>query len=362
VASLAVDTTEPLGDRIPSRVKADLEQRLGGALGERVTRWSPIPGGTQNRLFRLDTASGNVFLAKLYHQDRWNRLQREFSALSLLGRQRVGHVPRAYLRCDEFGYGVYSFEPGRPRSAAELEAEDLKAVASVAAELQAVTPAASGEDLAPAVDASFSIAQHVQAIYRRLRAFETFASSPGAYDEVGDLCRELDVRTALADLIQRTTVGVDHEQQQATLPRHAWRLNTADFGPQNLLFTSDGQLKVVDFEASGWDDPARQVMGFVAHATSEDLTPKGVKTFLGAYAEACLLSERDVARYERVGRLLDLEWVAIYASALTGEAVATKEFASPDFERSSYLANAIVRLKRRLTRATEGGGYPFPTG
>ena len=42
-----------------------------------------------------------------------------------------------------------------------------------------------------AVGASFSIAQQLNVIYRRLRGFQTFAGSPEAYDEVRDLCREL---------------------------------------------------------------------------------------------------------------------------------------------------------------------------
>ena len=75
-----------------------------------MTHWSPITGGTQNRLFRLDTLGGAALLAKFYHQDRWDRLHREFSALALLGRHGLARVPRAYIRSDDFSYGVYSFE------------------------------------------------------------------------------------------------------------------------------------------------------------------------------------------------------------------------------------------------------------
>ena len=100
--------------------------------------------------------------------------------------------------------------------------------------------------------------------------------------------------------------------------------------------------------------------GLCAHAASEDLRPDQLATFLAAYAEACGLSESEIARFERVGVLYDLEWVAIYASALTGEAVAAKQFASRDFDRPSYLAQAIAKLKHRLARATGGAGYRFP--
>jgi Phosphotransferase enzyme family len=345
---------------VPIPAKAEVEQRLSAEFGQVVTGWSPIVGGMQNRLYRLDLLSGGALLAKIYHQDRWNRLDREYSALSLLGRHGFPSVPRVYLRSDDFGYGVYSFELGQPKSAVELEADDLKTVATFAADLEQVAPSATDEDLSPAADASFSIEQQLEVIDGRLRSFETFARRPEAYDEVRDLCRELDLRAAITELSRRATAGVTDAERRAVLPRSARRINTADFGPQNMLFTADGHLTVVDFEASGWDDPARLVMGFVAHATSEELTSSQVQLFLATYAKVRALPDSEIDRFERVGALYDLEWIAIYASALTSEAVAAKQFASRDFDRPKYLAAAIAKLRRRLARARDGTGYRFP--
>jgi hypothetical protein len=53
-------------------------------------------------------------------------LDRECSALSLLGRHALARVPRVYVRSDDFGCGVYSFEPGKAKSAVELEPDDLR--------------------------------------------------------------------------------------------------------------------------------------------------------------------------------------------------------------------------------------------
>jgi hypothetical protein len=345
---------------VASAAKTDLERRLNSEFGQVVTGWSPVAGGTQNRLFKLDVLGGGALLAKFYHQDRWKRLHREYSTLSLLGRRNVACVPRVYLRSDEFGYGVYSFALGQPKSAVEFDTRDLEAVATFAASLQEVAPSTTDQDLLPAADASFSIEQQLQVIDARLRAFETFASSPTAYDEVRGLRRELDLRAAIAELGQRATSGMNEAVRRTVLPRQAWRVNTADFGPQNMLFTSDGKLTVVDFEAAGWDDPARLVMGFVAHATSEDLTSGQVELFLATYAQKRDLSESEVARFERVGTLFDLEWIAIYASALTSDTVAAKQFANREFERSAYLSRAIGKLRRRLARATDAAGYRFP--
>jgi hypothetical protein len=358
--------TEPEDDGavidVPGAARDDLQQRLSQEVGLRVTGWSPIAGGTQNRLFRLDTQDGVALLAKFYHRDRWDRLQREFSTLSLLGRHGLSGVPRVYVRSDPFAYGVYSFERGAVKRAADLTTDDLRGVAALAAHAHDIVPDTSEVDLAPAADASFSVADQLQVIDARLRGFETFAAGPSAYDEIRDLCRQVDLRRLIADLLARATTGLAEGEQMASLPRSAWRVNTGDFGPQNLLFTRDGTVTAVDFEAGGWDDPARLVMGFVAHATSADLTRSGVETFLAAYADARALSQHEIARFERVGALCDIEWIAIYATALTAEAVASKQFANREFNRAVYLAEAIDQLRRRLTRATLGGGYRFPAG
>jgi putative heme iron utilization protein len=114
-------------------------------------------------------------LAKFYHQDRWDRLDREFSALELLGRHGLASVPRAFLRSEAWSYGVYSFEPGRAKRAVEFERADLMAVAAFAADLNGVVPSTTGRDITTAADASFSVAEQLQVIDGRLRAFETFA-------------------------------------------------------------------------------------------------------------------------------------------------------------------------------------------
>jgi hypothetical protein len=101
-------------------------------------------------------------------------------------------------------------------------------------------------------------------------------------------------------------------------------------------------------------------MSFVAHAASEDLPPVLSTLFLGEFAERAQLSAADTARYERVGRLMDLEWVAVYASALSAETIANKQSAVHDFSREAYIAGVLDKLERRLARAVQGGGYSFP--
>src|SRR6266446_5773343 len=84
------------------------------------------------------------------------------------------------------------------------------------------------------------------------------------------------------------------------------------------------------------------------------------ESLLGAYAGRMQLSEAETKRFERVGRLLDVEWVAVYASAVTAENMANKQSAVAGFDLQGYVGHVLGLIERRLARATAGTGYPFP--
>jgi aminoglycoside phosphotransferase (APT) family kinase protein len=334
----------PLLDVSP-QVRADVDRRVAQELGVSVLAWSRMVGGAQNRLFRLDTLDGPPLLAKLYVVDRWPRLESEYATLRALNAQHLARVPWALLRDDGMSYAVYSFEPGEMRPAAKLTRRDVEAIAAFTADLLRFGPQDLAGELAPAVDASFSPTGHRRVIHARLAGVETNVDS----EQLSGVRAQVD--ELLGGLV---------DEADEPLPRGSWRLTTGDFGPHNMLFALDGQLTVVDFEAAGWDDPAHAVMSFVAHAASEDLPPVLSTLFLGEFAELAQLSAADTARYERVGRLMDLEWVAVYASALSADNIANEQSAIPGFSRAAYVAGVIDKLERRLSRAVRGGGYRFP--
>jgi Ser/Thr protein kinase RdoA (MazF antagonist) len=319
-----------------------------------------MTGGRNNRLFLVEMADARRFVAKFYHQDRWDRLGHEFQSLSFLNNTGVQSVPQAYLRSDAFVYGVYSFEPGAPKPAEHFQEAELVKAAELAARLHDATMKQSlAEEVPTAIGAAFSIAEQLQVIDARLRDFESFATGALADPDIRAIHRQLDLRAAIAALLARGTGELDNDTLTTSVSRSQWRLNTTDFGPHNLLVAEDGRITAIDFEGAGWDDPARLVMVFVSHASTESLSPTQTRCFLAAYADARGLSQAEVERFERIGWLCDVEWVAIYATALTAEAVAAKQLADPDFDPQRHRREVLAKLKRRITRADARTGYRF---
>jgi aminoglycoside phosphotransferase (APT) family kinase protein len=345
---------------LPYGTEDELPQRVRAALGYQVIGWTELAGGTNNRLVRLETAAGPPLLAKFYHRDRWNRLEREFTTLRCLHEQGLRAIPVPHLASAARSYAVYSFEPGAPCAPAALHLDQLRAAATFAADLHRLSPAVACGSLPPAIEACFSLAEQCARIDGRLRAFEDFAARPGAFAEVRAFARSRPLREALAPLLVQALDGLTPAELVQPLPPTVPRLTSGDFGVHNLLVRSDGSITVMDFEWAGWDDPARLVMGFVAHGGSDGLSAVGAEAFLGTYATLRALPRAEMVRFERVGGLLDLEWVATYATALTAETVRAKRFATATFDVHAYLARTIDTLKARLGRAVGGGGYRFP--
>ena len=339
--------------------RADLARALAAERGWRVAGWAELDAGRNNRLFRLEIDGGPPLLGKFYGRDPWGGLGREFATLAFLGARGFPGVPRALLRGDTLAYAVYSFEPGVTKGSADFTDADLVAAAAFAADLHAFGPEPGASALPTTIEFCVSPADQIGIIERRLGGFLTFAAGPTAPAEVRALGRAIDLRAEVDRLIAHATADLAPGDLARALPRAAWRLNTAEFGPHNILVRPDG-LTVVDFEWAGWDDPARLVMGFVSHPGSEGLTPAGRATFLRAYARARALPPGEIARFERVGALYDVEWVAACASALTPEAEAIAAFAVAGFDARAHRAGVIARLEARLARARAGTGYPFP--
>jgi Ser/Thr protein kinase RdoA (MazF antagonist) len=347
----------PAGAETEGQLRAEVERRIGAELGWRVIGWTELGTGTNNRLFRLVLADGPPLVAKLYAADRWNRLGTEYPALVFLAGRGTAGVPRPYLRDEERLFGVYSFEPGERRAPADLTVEDARAAGRLAADLHSF--ALEDDPIGPASAACFSVADHVALIDARLREFGAFTADPACYDEVRAFAGRVDLPATIVRLIASATAGLGPDALAAALPRPAWRFSTYDFGPQNLLFHGDG-VTVVDLEGAGWDDPARMVMGFVSHAGSDGLSGAAVAAFLGTYAEARRLTGKQIARFERVGRLYDVEWASVYAAAVTPAAIEPKRFGTPGFDLAAHLATCLAKLEERLVRAERGVGYRFP--
>jgi hypothetical protein len=326
-----------------------LAVRLAAELDFHLARAEPMDPGRphNNRLLHLWSHDEREAVVKIYYRDDRHRLDREYSVLRFLNTRGMAELPMALLRDDDLGCAVYSFEDGTCRSGPALTMKQVEAIAAFAAALHHIRPGTPGAGFRASVGATFSLADQVAAIRRRLSWFTSFARNPAAFPSVRALCAEIDVETVIERLIDI----VLHGATDKIVPREAWSLTSGDLAPHNILVHDDGSIRVLDFEYSGWDDPVISSGDFLASDSCQGLAPECTLAYVSAFRELAGLSDAEIARSRRVAALMEIGWSVVHLSLVVPERFAVKQFADPAFDLDEHVAYQLAGFRRRLARS-----------
>jgi hypothetical protein len=321
-------------------------ERLAKAAGlGHALRAEPLPGGRNNRVFRLELPEGRRAALKIYFRhpdDARDRLGAEWDFLQHARRHAPGRAAAPLARDAAAGAALHGFIDGRRFAGEEFDAAAVEAAADF---IRATATPGAAQGLRVASEACFSIGEHIAAIDQRVRRLEAIdAQAPGADAAarfvVGRLRPAWErIRDGAAKRCR--AFGLDPD---AMIDEAEVIASPSDFGFHNALRTTDG-CAFLDFEYAGRDDPAKLICDFfcqpelpVAEAHHE-LFLAGVLDGLG------LRRHRD-----RVRALIDcyrIKWIAIVLNDFLPlgdrrRAFATRE--NQEGRRSRQLALARARL------------------
>jgi len=209
----------------------------------------PLPGGANNRVFRV-RVGGKSALLKVYFQhpgDKRDRLHAEYSFSQFAWGIGLRCLPEP-LACDRQNQiGLFEFIEGRRLEPVEVTPEAVEQALDFFRELNCHQPAPAAQALPVASEACFSVAEHLQTVERRvlaLRGVEDASAAAFVCNELWPCWREI------ASRIPADPVAVER------------CISPSDFGFHNALREASGRLRFVDFEYAGWDDPAKMVCDF----------------------------------------------------------------------------------------------------
>lgn len=222
--------------------------RLAAAAGlGSVRQLTPLIGGANNRVFRLETENREAVL-KVYFRDPADprdRLGAEFAFSRFAWSVGVRCIPQP-LACDvEAGLGLFEFVAGRiVTEAAECLIEQA---AEFVCELNANRWKPLASRLPVASEACFSIAEHLGTVARRVNRL---AHIPA----LADFTREL------FPAWEEVRAGVSDTAVSLTLTERC--VSPSDFGFHNAILERNNRVRFLDFEYAGWDDPAKLICDF----------------------------------------------------------------------------------------------------
>jgi hypothetical protein len=305
----------------------------------------PCAAGGNNRVYRV-RAGNETIAAKCYFRheaDARDRLGAEFSFVEYAHASGIADVPRPLARDDATRVAFYEFVPGRKLQADELTATHVQQALHLFRRLNAPAARRLGGPLPDAAEACFSIAEHVQLVQRRIDRLTGIPAEAGAAAFPAELgARWLGVRAHA--LAAAAAAGLD---ASAPLPADERCISPSDFGFHNAIERAPGRLAFIDFEYSGWDDPAKAVGDFFAQpAVPVD------RAHLDAVLEAFLAHaprpEKLAARTRALLPIFQIKWCCIMMNDFLPALLQRRRFADPGLDPAERKARQLDKARRLL--------------
>jgi hypothetical protein len=305
-----------------------------------------LPGGGNNRLFKVKVPGGPVVLKRYFRHpgDLRNRLDSEYRFSEFLWRRGVHCIPEPLARDDESGSGLYRYVLGTaivPSLVTDLQLREARSFLNLANEWRHDAEALT---LPEASEACFTLQQHLDVIERRIQQLLGLPQADGIHEEAAAFVGQSLLPTWNAvrvECLRRVDdTGQFLEEPLAAVDRI---LSPSDFGFHNALQTVHG-LVFHDFEYAGWDDPAKTACDFFCQIA----VPVPMSYWEAAscgWAKLTLAPEKTLLRMHALLPVYKIKWVCIALNHFLTVDVERRRFAKVDGE---MLFAAQLALAERL--------------
>lgn len=312
-------------------------------LGRPEVELQRLPGGGNNRVYRVRTSEGICILKHYYRHpsDPRDRLDAEFRFCAFAWEAGLRALPRPLGRDDGAGVGLYSELPGRRPEVSEVDAGAVAQALAFLTDLNRARHRPEAAALPPASEAAFSVPEHLRLVEGRVARLGSLeGADEGARAAQSFVARELrPAWEALRDRLARVPDG-------GPLRPAGRVLSPSDFGFHNALRREDGTLGFLDFEYAGWDDPAKLVGDFFTQV-ARPVGPEHYRGFAEGVAALGPEPEATLARIELLRPLVRLKWSCILLNAFLPLDGARRAFAQAPTaaEKAHQLAQARALLE-----------------
>jgi hypothetical protein len=218
----------------------------------------PIYGGGNNKVVSVQTKDGQ-YLVKTYFShpsDKRNRLTTEFSFLSYALDIGLECVPKP-VHCDhKKNIGLYEFIEGRKLEPLELTQKHIIEAANFIKRLNSRSDRV--QTLPVASEGCFSVEQHFLIVENRLNRLRALSAKSDLECQMNSFVIELE--NAWGKIKDDVSIKISSISEELSDDDRC--VSPSDFGFHNALLKNSGDICFIDFEYSGWDDPAKMISDF----------------------------------------------------------------------------------------------------
>jgi len=283
----------------------DLHMADGTAV--RIERGSQ---GLGNTLYRI-RVNGDVYACKLFVVDERRRAQREWAALCSLGAAGLKLAPEPVAFAPDGPLPqpaiVYRWVNGEMLTESPLTPADLQALIAALGQVHRVPAAPQCERLV-AWHQPADYVTYLAEIRKAVEQMQGWAASPAARQpDLPGWVADLPAVVALtAEALRQAEAVVAEASTPGKYPTPA--LVRVDGNPDNVLRTGMGSLIFLNWECSGWGDPAYDLAELRWHPRSQQVPQERWEEALATY-DPLPGDETFAERLAVYSRLLPLWWI-----------------------------------------------------
>jgi hypothetical protein len=226
-------------------------------------RLTPLSGGMNNRVYRVESDAGACVLKQFFpvsagERDRF-RAEKSFYDF-VQGMPSPVATPRALAWSESDRLGLFSWVEGRKLQPADVTESAAEQALAFYLDLNRNRDLPAAQNLLPGAEACFTLQGHFDCVERRVLRVERM---PVENDVDRAALAFVQDKLLPAFMELRAAVTLPEAQLQEEIPAADRAISPSDFGFHNALATAETRLVFFDFEYAGWDDPAKFLCDFL---------------------------------------------------------------------------------------------------
>lgn len=314
---------------------------------------SPIPGGRNNLVFRIEAASGVYLFKEYFHSphDSRDRLRHEYQLLEFLEASGSPYAAKPYAADGAQHVALMEFIEGSRIELTDVEEAHIEQAIEFYTDLNRDRFSELGRQLPLASEACFSLSEHVSTTQRRVDRLQQIQTETAIDAEAAQFAQNqlLPLWQKIRQQIESAIQTGEHTDEP--LPETERCLSPSDFGFHNALHQADGLIRFVDFEYAGWDDPAKLIADF---ANQPDMTL--ARALSAQFSEAVIAQQVDPAKLRVRIRLLEplyqIKWACICLNDFLAVGKSRRSFTG-DAQETARKEFQLQRAQKMHQRAAE---------
>jgi len=298
-----------------------------------------------NRTYIVN-AGDKKYFAKHFFQNRddlRDRFSAELSFATFAHIAAPGFTPQVLAADPSSRLLLYEFVTGTPFTTDSVTLWSVEQAALFFRELNSQKLTDNAAQLPVASEACFSIDAHIALIANRINQLAGITPlTDEDEDALALISRMKDIWEQQMDDMRNACKTHDIDSS-AELEKEQRIISPSDFGFHNALVCETGEIAFLDFEYSGWDDPAK-MMGDFFGQLQVPVPQEFFQTFFNLALTDLTEIEKIRQRAEILRPAFRIKWVCIALNVFLPVHLSRRKFADP-------MLNEIALKKNQLAKA-----------